>query len=163
VYTSVVVVFPMGRILAIDYGERRVGLALSDETGVVAAEPLETIDRKNIKAPNTLEQEIGRVADSYNVAEIVVGLPLNMDGSLGESAQKVIGFARSLGSLTGLPVRTWDERLTSVVARRVQRELNLPLGKRREKGRIDRTAAMVLLQNYLNFRTIRGGAATGED
>ena len=161
-YTSAVVVFPMGRILAIDYGERRVGMALSDETGIVAAKPLETIDRKDIKAPNTLEQEIGRVADSYNVAEIVVGLPVNMDGSLGESAQKVIKFVQSLGSLTGLPVRTWDERLTSVVARRVQRELNLPRGKRREKGRIDRTAAMLLLQNYLNFRTSRGEAATGE-
>lgn len=153
----------MDRILAIDYGERRVGLALSDETGIVAAKPLETIDRKDIKAPNTLEQEIGRVADSYNVAEIVVGLPMNMDGSLGESAQKVLQFVQSLGSLTGLPVRTWDERLTSVVARRVQRELNLPLGKRREKGRIDRTAAMLLLQNYLNFRTSRGETATGED
>lgn len=153
----------MGRILAIDYGERRVGLALSDETGVVASESLETIDRKNIKAGNTLEQEIVRVAEGYNVAEIVVGLPVNMDGSLGESAQKVLQFAQGLGSLTGLPVRTWDERLTSVVAQRIQRELNLPLGKRREKGRIDRTAATLLLQNYLNFRASRGGAATRED
>ena len=155
--------FSTGRILAVDYGERRVGLALSDETGIVAAESLETIDRKNIKAPNTLEQEIDRVAVSYKVAEIVVGLPVNMDGSLGEAAQKVIQFARGLGTLTGLPVRTWDERLTSVVAQRVQRELGLPLGKRREKGRIDRTAAMVLLQNYLNFCTSRGDTPTAED
>jgi len=158
-----VIVSPTGRILAIDYGERRVGLALSDETGTVAAESLETIDRKNIKAPNTLQQEIGKLAQGYDVAEIVVGLPVNMDGSLGESAQKVIRFARSLEDLTGLPVRTWDERLTSVVARRVQRELGLPLGKRREKGRIDRTAALVLLQNYLNFCASRGAAPTAED
>ena len=155
--------FSIGRILAIDYGERRVGLALSDETGVVAAESLETIDRKNIKAPNTLEQEIDRIAQGYNMAEIVVGLPVNMDGSLGGAAQKVIQFAQGLGTLTGLPVRTWDERLTSVVAHRVQRELGLPLGKRREKGRIDRTAAMVLLQNYLNFCTNRRDIPTAED
>ena len=153
----------MGRILAVDYGERRVGLALSDETGIVAAEPLETIDRKNIKAPNTLQQEIGRVAEQFNVAEIVVGLPVNMDGSLGESAQTVLQFTSSLGDSTGLPVRTWDERLTSVVAHRVQRELNLPLGKRRQKGRIDRTAALVLLQNYLNFRNSRGATETEKD
>jgi len=128
----------------------------------VAAEALETIDRNNIKAPDTLEQEIGRVAHSHNVIEIVVGLPVNMDGSLGESANKAIQFARNLGTQTGLPVRTWDERLTSVVARRVQRELNIPRSKRREKGRVDRAAALVLLQNYLNFRTNQGRNPTGE-
>lgn len=153
----------MGRIMAVDYGERRVGLALSDETGIVAAESPETIDRKNIKAPNTLQQEIGRVAEQFSVAEIVVGLPVNMDGSLGESAQTVLQFTSSLQDSTGLPVNTWDERLTSVVAQRVQRELNLPLGKRRQKGRIDRTAALVLLQNYLNFRNSRGAAQTEKD
>jgi putative Holliday junction resolvase len=88
----------------------------------------------------------------------VVGLPVNMDGSLGESAQKALQFADSLGRGTGLTIRTWDERLTTIVARRVQRELNLPLKKRREKGRLDRTSALVLLQNYLDYRS-RGGPA----
>ncbi|HUU29939.1 MAG TPA: Holliday junction resolvase RuvX [archaeon] len=145
----------MGRILAIDYGERRVGLALSDETGFVAARVLETIDRQKIPG-GSLEEEISRITEEHSVVEVVVGLPLNMDGSAGESAQKVIRFAESLGRRTGLPVRTWDERLTTVAARRVHLELNLPLKKRRDKKRLDRTAALILLQNYLNYRSLSG-------
>ena len=63
----------MGRILAVDYGERRVGLALSDENGIVASTALETIDRKKIKAPASLEQQIGQTVSGYDVSEIVVG------------------------------------------------------------------------------------------
>ena len=142
----------MTRILAVDFGERRVGLALSDESGILAARPLETLDRKNIRPPNTLEEKIGSIAASHNVSEIVVGLPVNMNGSLGESARRVLSFTESLGCITGLPVKTWDERLTTVVAQRVQIELNIPRKKRREKGRLDSTSAILLLQNYLNFR-----------
>jgi len=142
----------MGRILAVDYGERRVGLALSDETKAVAAEALETIDREKLPRQTTLEEVIGHLAQTKNVDEVVVGLPLNMNGSWGESARKALEFAESLERSTGLAVCTWDERLTSVVARRVQRELDLPLKKRRQKDRVDRAAALVLLQNYLNYR-----------
>ncbi|MFH1071109.1 MAG: Holliday junction resolvase RuvX [Candidatus Glassbacteria bacterium] len=142
----------MVRILAVDYGERRVGLALSDETGSVAAQALPTVDRRAIRPPGTLEQEIGRLADGREVSEIVVGLPVNMDGSHGEAAERVARFAGNLARITGLPVHTWDERLTTVVAKRVQVELNLPRGKRRQKDRLDRTAALLLLQNYLEFR-----------
>jgi putative Holliday junction resolvase len=153
----------MGRILAIDYGEKRIGLALSDEERLVAAEALETIERHGRDSAGRLEEEIKSLTEKYNVIEIVVGLPLNMDGSAGESAQKVLLFAESLGHVTGLPVSTWDERLTTVAARRSQLELNLPLKKRRDKKRIDRAAALILLQNYLNYRKSCGYPARSSD
>ena len=142
----------MARILAIDYGERRVGLALSDERAVVAADSLPTIDRKTLRRRQSLESEISRLAQESGAAEIVVGLPINMDGSLGESARKVLQFVETLKKKTGLKVHTWDERLTTVIAQRAQNEINLPRKKRRQKGRLDATSALVLLQNYLNSR-----------
>ena len=142
----------MGRILAVDYGERRLGLALSDESEIVAAQTLPTIDRREIAPPDSAESRIGALAESWSVSEIVVGLPVNMDGSHGEAAQRAAHFAASLAELTGLPVHTWDERLTTVVAKKVQAELNLPRRKRQQKERLDRTAALLLLQNYLDFR-----------
>jgi putative Holliday junction resolvase len=86
-----------------------------------------------------------------------------MDGSAGESAQKALRFAESLRQVTGLPVNTWDERLTTVAARRSQLELNLPLKKRRDKKRLDRAAALILLQNYLNYRRSCGYPARNSD
>ena len=142
----------MPRILAVDYGERRVGLALSDERAIIASAPLPTIDRKSLKGPAALEREIARLVVEHEVGEMVVGLPVNMDGSHGEAAQKAEQFARDLETVTGLKVATWDERLTTVVARRVQVELNLPRAKRQDKSRLDRTAALLLLQNYLDYR-----------
>ena len=142
----------MPRILAVDYGERRVGLALSDERAIIASAPLPTIDRKSLKGPSALEREIARLVVEHEVGELVVGLPVNMDGSEGEAAQKAKEFARDLETVTGLKVATWDERLTTVVARRVQVELNLPRSKRQDKNRLDRTAALLLLQNYLDYR-----------
>ena len=142
----------MGRILAIDYGERRVGLALSDERSVVASDTVETIDRRSLARGRTLEGEIAQVVSDYGVKEVVLGLPLNMDGTQGDSALKVLEFAEKLKAILGLPVHTWDERLTSVAAGRTRNELNLPLRKRRDKGRVDSLAAIILLQNYLVYR-----------
>ncbi|MEA1997484.1 MAG: Holliday junction resolvase RuvX, partial [Gemmatimonadota bacterium] len=104
-------------------------------------------------------KEICSLVGKYSVVEVVVGLPLNMDGSAGEAARRAVLFAESLSRLTGLPVHTWDERLTTVAARRVQHELNVPLKKRRDKKRLDRTAALILLQNYLNYRSISSSPA----
>ena len=146
----------MGRIMAVDYGERRIGLAVSDLTATLAANPLPTLDSKAVKgAP---EEEVARLAEEWEVAEIVVGLPLNMDGSHGPMADAASEFADKLAACSGLKVTSWDERLTSVVAQRVQAELNIPRGKRKQKGRLDRTAALLLLQNYLDGRSGRGSA-----
>ncbi len=150
----------MGRIMGVDYGERRIGLAVSDMSAVLAANPLPTLDRKALRgAP---EDEVARLAAQWEVEQIVVGLPLNMDGSHGPAAEAAGEFALRLAGISGLPVENWDERLTTVVARRVQVELNIPRGKRRQKGRLDRTAALLLLQNYLDYRATQG-SAPGED
>ena len=140
----------MSRILAVDYGERRVGLALSDEKGLIAI-GLETLDRRQHRSDEALADEIARLAEEHSVERIVVGLPLNMDGSSGESAAKAVSFAESLGRSSGALIVTWDERLTTAAARRVSRDLELPLKKRRDKKEIDRLAAVILLQNYLAY------------
>lgn len=150
----------MGRIMAVDYGERRIGLAVSDMSAVLAANPLPTLDRKALKgAP---EDEVARLAAEWEVEELVVGLPLNMDGSHGPAAEAAGEFAARLAETSGLSVKSWDERLTTVVAKRVQVELNIPRGKRRQKGRLDRTAALLLLQNYLDYRATQGSAPGGD-
>jgi len=140
----------MSRILAVDYGERRVGLALSDETGLIAT-GLETLERRRLRTDETLADEIARLAEKHAVERIVVGMPLNMDGSSGESADRAGKFAETLSRRSASRVVTWDERLTTAAARRVSRELNLPLKKRRDKKAIDRLAAVILLQNYLAY------------
>jgi putative pre-16S rRNA nuclease len=140
----------MGRILAVDYGERRVGLALSDETGLIAT-GLETLERRRKDSDESLANEIASLAGEHSVEKIVVGLPLNMDGTSGESAARVISFAEILSGLSKARIITWDERLTTAAALRTTHELDLPLKKRRDKKRIDRLAAVILLQNYLLF------------
>lgn len=144
-----------------DYGERRVGLALSDENGVLVAATIDTIDRRALPRGVSLEEALNRIVAEREVAEVVVGLPVNMDGSQGEAAQKVIEFSARLKELIKTPVNTWDERLTSVAAQRTRNELGLPLSKRRDKGRVDSLAAVILLQNYLAWR--RGRAGQAED
>ena len=151
----------MARIMGIDYGERRIGVATSDESGSMATNPLPTIDRKQVKGG--IEQAVAKLATEWEVAEIVVGLPVNMDGSHGPAAENASAFAEKLAEVSGLPVHTWDERLTTVAAQRVQVDLGLPRGKRREKGRLDRTAALLLLQNYLDFRSRQVSDAGGDD
>ncbi|MBN2289009.1 MAG: Holliday junction resolvase RuvX [Candidatus Glassbacteria bacterium] len=141
----------MSRILAVDYGERRVGLAVSDETGTIAT-GLETLDRRKYKSDQALAAEIARLAGEYAAVMIVVGLPLNMDGTSGEAAARVVGFTEILGCTTGAGVATWDERLTTAAALRTRRELGLQLKKRRDKKEIDRLSAVILLQNYLAYQ-----------
>jgi putative Holliday junction resolvase len=141
----------MARIMGIDYGERRIGVATSDQSGRLATNALPTLDRKQIRG--SAEDAVAALAGEWEVAEIVVGLPVNMDGSHGPAAQKAQEFAEKLAGASGLPVHTWDERLTTVAAQRAQDELNLPRGKRRQKGRLDQSAALLLLQNYLDFRS----------
>ena len=132
--------------LALDVGERRVGIAISDPTGLLAS-PLGHVER----GPTDV-QDIIDVAERNGATEIVVGLPLTMSGESGAQAGRVRAFIRDLRSRTDLPVHTVDERLSTVQARRLL--TNMGGGRRatRDRGRIDAAAAAVILQSYLDSR-----------
>jgi putative Holliday junction resolvase len=131
------------RILAVDYGRRRVGLAVSDELGL-AGRGLPTIQAGS---QSSAVDSVAQVASDVGAAALLVGLPLNMDGSRGPMAEAAEAFATALNRTTGLPVRLWDERLTTVAARRAIREIGAR--DRKTKGLVDRMAAVLLLNNYL--------------
>jgi putative Holliday junction resolvase len=135
----------MGRILGIDPGDVRMGIALSDETAFLAS-ALCTVE--NTRAGLT---KIVELATEHNVQTIVVGLPRNMDGSYGPSAEKVRCFIEKLRTASAVPVVEWDERLSTVSAHNVLREAGLN-GKRR-KGVVDQVAAQIILQHYLDSQT----------
>ena len=131
------------RILAVDWGERRVGLALSDPSGMIAT-GLPTL---NVRGR---EDALVRVADAAREREadrIVVGLPLLMSGERGEAARSAEKFATSLAERTGLPVETYDERLTSRLSQRRLHEVGARRG--RVRGKVDQGAAVALLESYL--------------
>src|SRR5215470_239686 len=135
------------RILAIDYGSRRMGLAVSDALGITA-QGLETLERKNKRRDFA---RLERVLREYQVAEIVLGNPLRMSGEQGVQSQKVADFAQELRERFELPVHLWDERLTSAEANRVLREAELSIEKRARA--VDRMAAVLILQSFLQARS----------
>lgn len=134
------------KILAVDLGKARTGLAVCDE-GEILASPVAVITQYNREK---LGQEVAAKARELAVGELVVGLPRNMDGSEGESAQGAREFAAVLGELTGLPVVLRDERLTTVTAHGYLNDTNTR-GKKR-KAVVDAVAAVVILEEYLSFR-----------
>lgn len=135
------------RILGIDYGERRIGLALSDPTGTIA-QPLETLVRRRGKrAP--VQALVERI-DASDVREIVIGLPLSLAGEETEWTREVREFAAKLAARSGRPVHFVDERMTSVAAERTVRSLGLPKLERERKDRVDAAAAMLILQAHLD-------------
>lgn len=138
------------RVLGIDYGERRVGLALSDPTATIAS-PLPTLRRRKGKRPPVAP--VARLAEEHEVAEIVVGLPLTLEGDESEWTAEVRAFGAALGERTGLPVAFRDERMTSVRAERAVRSLGLSRKEREEKERVDAAAAVLILQAYLDTRS----------
>ncbi|MBA2435330.1 MAG: Holliday junction resolvase RuvX [Chthoniobacterales bacterium] len=134
----------MKRIMGIDYGRARIGVALSDELQMLA-HPTETIAVAKVADP------VGRIAAlvaEKNVELIVVGLPRHMNGSVGASAEEASGFAEKLRTEIACPVRTWDERLSTVAAQRALREAGKSV--RESRGYIDQVAAQMLLQSYLD-------------
>ncbi|HLW54874.1 MAG TPA: Holliday junction resolvase RuvX [Candidatus Angelobacter sp.] len=135
------------RILAIDYGSRRMGLAVTDPLGITA-QGLETLERKNKRRDFA---RLERVLREYAIAEIVLGNPLRMSGEEGAQSQKVADFARELREKFQLPVHLWDERLTSAEANRVLREADLSIRKRAQA--VDRMAAVLILQSFLQARS----------
>lgn len=137
---------PPRRILALDFGLRNIGFAVSDELELTA-QGLPTYRRSNKK--NDLEH-IRRLIRQYGVAEIVMGLPLRMSGAEGLQAEKVQEFAAELRRKFKLPVHLFDERLTSVEANRVLRETEMSIRRRAEV--VDQLAAVLILQSFLEFR-----------
>jgi putative holliday junction resolvase len=135
------------RILALDYGSKRIGLALSDPTGTLAR-PLPFLPAK---ADAHLAREIAGLAQKEDVHLILLGLPRHMNGSLGEAAAQVQAFAALLGQATPIRIQLIDERLSTVQASRQLQEAGK--NARQQRGKIDSEAAAVLLQGYLDSQT----------
>ena len=135
--------FTHQRILGLDVGARRIGVAISDPLGLTA-QGLETLHRKNKKHDFSC---LHRVIRDYQVKEIVVGLPLRMSGVEGTQAEKIQAFAEDLRKHFKLPVHLWDERLTSAEANRLLRETDLSIEKRSQA--VDRMAAILILQGWM--------------
>ena len=136
------------RIIGLDYGSKTVGVAVSDPLGFTA-QGVEIIRRKS---ENKMRQTLARIEEliaQYQVEEIVLGLPKNMNNTLGDRAEKSLELKETLERRTGLPVVMWDERLTTVSANRVLMET----GVRREnrKEHVDEIAAVFILQGYLDY------------
>ena len=132
------------RILAIDHGSKRMGIAVSDELKMIA-QPLEFIPAEPFPAFLTRLEEL--ILDK-EVESILVGLPRNMDGSYGPAALKVRDFVEVLKGALSVPIKTWDERLTSAQANKLLIQGNVRRDKRKEK--VDAMAAAILLQSYLD-------------
>jgi putative Holliday junction resolvase len=132
------------RILALDHGTRRIGVAVSDETQTIA-QPLEYIPAEPFA--NFLAR-LKQLLAEKEISLILLGHPRNMDGSYGPAAQKVEAFAAALKSAITVPIQLWDERLTSTMANRVLIQGNVRRDKRKEK--VDKMAAAILLQSYLD-------------
>ena len=137
---------PVGRILGLDVGARRIGIAVSDPLGITA-QGLDTLQRRNKRSDF---EQLGRVIREHLVQEIVVGLPLRMSGAEGIQAEKMQGFAEELRKRFCLPVHLWDERLTSAEANRLLRETELSIEKRGKA--VDRMAAVLILQGWMERR-----------
>ncbi len=137
----------MPRILAVDYGERRVGLAVSDPSATIA-QPLPTLQRRAGKRPPV--QAVADLAREWEVEAVVVGLPLTLDGDDSEWTREVRAFGDRLAERTGLPVHFLDERMTSVRAERAVRSLGLRRAQREDKRRVDAAAAVLILQAFLD-------------
>lgn len=137
------------RILGLDYGDRKIGVAISDAFGWTA-QGVEVIDRKRTK---DVDARIAELIRELEVTEIVVGLPKNMNGSVGPRGQLSMEFAESLKESVQLPVHLWDERLTTVSAERTLIEADVSRKKRKQV--VDKMAASLILQNYLDAKSKR--------
>ena len=136
------------RILALDVGERRIGLALSDPTGLIAS-PIDAIDLDDGEADY---ERAARHASGLELSEIVVGMPYSMSGARGRQAGRVAAFVRELAKRVDVPVTTVDERLSTAQAERLLRDRGVEPS--RDKGRLDSAAAAVILQSYLDSRRL---------
>jgi len=134
------------KIMGLDIGERRIGVAISDELGII-------VERKDviIRENDTLVfEQIEKLINTYQIKEIVIGLPRQMDGEIGTQAAKTLKFIEAMRLTLSIPVKTWDERFTTKIAKNILKEA--PLKKKRQKGIVDKIAAALILQNYLDYK-----------
>jgi putative Holliday junction resolvase len=140
--------------MGLDVGDRTIGVAVSDETATLAT-GLPTIrrvgPRKDVKA-------VARLVTERAVSEVVVGLPRRLDGSVGPQAQKVLDFMDELREVVRIPVVAWDERFTSVMAQ--QALLEADVSRRDRKAVVDKVAAILILQGYLDYRKLAEAEAS---
>jgi putative holliday junction resolvase len=135
------------RILGIDYGSRRVGLALSDPMGIIA-QPIDAV-----KQSDRLIVDLRRIVEREHVQVMVVGMPLNLKGQTAQTAQEVQLFVDRLRTEFQMQIATWDERFTTTIAQQTMITMGTKKKERQQKnGRIDSMAAAVMLQNYLDSR-----------
>jgi putative holliday junction resolvase len=143
----------MHRLMGLDVGDKKIGVALSDPTEVLAT-PLTTIIRVT---DDSALKEINRLAKKHDISKIIIGLPYSLDGSIGKQAEKVLFFTKQIEKETGIEIAMQDERLTSVSADQKLREA----GKkgRKLKSGMDAAAASVILQAYLDEMKLNGAIA----
>lgn len=139
------------RLLGLDFGDRRIGVAVSDQLGLTA-QPVLTLVRKNLKQDL---KSLGRLLRKFGCSAIVLGHPLYMSGDVSPQAAKTQAFAESLRSAFALPVHLWDERLTSAEAHRHLRAAGRPASGHREV--VDQVAAVLILQSFLDARRSSAG------
>ena len=139
------------RVLGVDFGHARIGVAVSDELGMLA-HPLETIPGARLHAA---AKRIAELAREKHVQQVVLGLPRHMNGDAGSAAADVKAFADKLRPLLPCPVLLWDERLSTTAAHRALRDAGQKT--RRTKGVVDQVAAQMILQGYLDSRQSSGG------
>lgn len=137
------------RIMAIDYGDARTGVAISDPTGLLAGHTAVIRSRK----PEFVAEELARIAAEHGVEELVMGFPRNMDGTEGPRAQLYRDFADKVAQSTGLTPVLWDERRTTIDAHRILFEAGKNAKKR--KKTVDAVAASLILEGYLDFKRMQ--------
>lgn len=143
------------RVLGIDYGDRKIGLAVSDQLEITA-QPLSIYRRKTEKEDAAYFKG---VVSEYEIKEVIIGLPLRMDGSSGTRAEKTREFARWLGQVLNLPIHFWDERLTTKQATKVLSRQKIP--PRAKKELEDQVSAVIILSTYLESK--RAGSNAGQN
>jgi len=139
----------MARILGLDYGRRRIGIAVSDPMGLIA-QPVKTL---SILTWEDAVEEISALVEKFEADRIVLGLPLTLRGEIGEMAKEVKRFGETVSRVIDIPILFWDERLTSVQAQRIIIDMNGKIGRKKEK--IDRMASVLMLQNYLDYQRMK--------
>jgi putative holliday junction resolvase len=146
---------PSGRVLALDVGKKRIGLAITDALGI-SAQGLPTYQRTRIRDDLSF---LAQLAQEKEVVLILVGKPLHMSGRESRQSMYTAEFAERLQGVTGLPITFWDERLTTVEAERILREGNASIEQRKKS--VDRLAAVLLLESYLDAQRYAAGGQIG--
>jgi putative Holliday junction resolvase len=147
----------MRRVLGVDFGQARIGVAISDELGMLA-HPVETIPGARI---NDAAKRVAEIARERDVERVIIGMPRHMNGELGTAAAEATAFADKLRPLLQCPITMWDERLSTTAANRALRDAGQKT--KRTRGIVDQVAAQMILQGYLDSRPTVADAGASDD